>query len=446
MELACSPMLRQRQGRLSAKLVTLAWAALALAGCVSEGPSETPRVGHPWNVLAELPEGTALPYLSSDRETLALSYVAEAGDTAGHRLLRLFGGYDQELARGGDWFVNWADIPKAELLRGGGLYAHVLARSGAGTYDYSALYDYRPARAERITDGRGGETAARLHEHDGPGEHGFVSWLELPGDSVLAVWLDGRATAAATGEGAEGHAGHDDHHGEGGAMQLRARALRGGRPVGEELLVDARVCDCCPTELVATANGPMVVYRDRSDGGEVRDLYRAFPLRPGVPPAPVRVDAWEMPGCPVNGPAAAASPDGRRVLAIGYTAAGGDGAEAAGPRLWAALSEDGGLNFGAAELLDGALPLGRADATVLPDGRFAVVYLGGASRTGRAPLVYAELDGATVSAREVVDSVSASRASGIPRVAVDPIGRAVVVAFTRVDTAGQTRVVVRERG
>jgi hypothetical protein len=73
--------------------------------------------------------------------------------------------------------------------------------------------------------------------------------------------------------------------------------------------VDARVCSCCPTDLVRTADGAALVFRDRSDD-EVRDVHAAR-YRDGrwTTTGAVRADGWRIEACPVNGPALAARGD-----------------------------------------------------------------------------------------------------------------------------------------
>ena len=54
-------------------------------------------------------------------------------------------------------------------------------------------------------------------------------------------------------------------------MTLRAAFIdKKGNKINEWEL-DGRVCDCCQTTAAITNDGPVVVYRDRSDD-EVRDM------------------------------------------------------------------------------------------------------------------------------------------------------------------------------
>jgi len=93
-------------------------------------------------------------------------------------------------------------------------------------------------------------------------------------------------------------------------MTLRFTTLDGEGHLGEEVLLDDRICDCCDTDAVLDAAGhPVIVYRDRS-GTEVRDISMVRRTGDGwSAPAPVFEDGWTIAGCPVNGPAMAAFGD-----------------------------------------------------------------------------------------------------------------------------------------
>ena len=48
-------------------------------------------------------------------------------------------------------------------------------------------------------------------------------------------------------------------------MTLRAASINNNNQILEEYLLDARVCDCCQTDVAMTQDGPIVIYRDRSE-------------------------------------------------------------------------------------------------------------------------------------------------------------------------------------
>jgi hypothetical protein len=295
------------------------------------------------------------------------------------------------IAAGDDFFANWADFPAVASAPDGSLTAHWLARTGSETYAYGIFL-------ARSTDG--GATwapAGLLHSDRLPTEHGFVSWLP-EGRGLRAVWLDGREMPKE------------------GPMTLRT-GLVTAKPESEELL-DARVCDCCQTDAALTADGPIVAYRDRSDK-EVRDIYVIRKTAAGwSTPAPVHQDNWQIPGCPVNGPAVAAA--GRRVAVAWFTAA-----EPAGPRVQVAFSEDGGKRFGEPVLVDGEKPPGRVDLQLdrRPDagGDAIVSWLGlpgGGQGEGGAVRLRRVSPKGKAGAPVTVAATSSARSSGFPRTAI----------------------------
>jgi len=244
--------------------------------------------------------------------TLNLTWIERAGD--GHRL-RIARYRDgrwlpaSTIAEGGNWFVNWADFPSSTQLADGTLWAHNLVKSAGGTYAYDVVL-YRS-------------------------KDGGKTWSK-----PVAVNDDGTAT----------------EHGVdlGKAMTLRAGVFDGNGRKLREWPLDTSTCDCCQTDSALTADGPVVVYRDR-DAREVRDIHSIrFTDGKWQMPKPVAADGWVMPACPVNGPAVAAA--GRKVWTAWYTAAGGV------PAVRLAYSNDAGAGFSSSRTFKrgGALQ-GRVD-------------------------------------------------------------------------------------
>ncbi|MGH9174897.1 MAG: sialidase family protein, partial [Vicinamibacterales bacterium] len=225
--------------------------------------------------------GSGQPQLTvSDRGAL-LSWIERAGDKATLKFAeRLGNGWSEArpVASGTDWFVNWADVPSVIRLTDGTLYAHWLQKSGPSTY----AYDVQLSRS--VDDGKTWAPSLTPH-HDGTQtEHGFASLFQAPGAGLGLVWLDGRAMKAG---------GHDGHGG-GGDMSVRAAAFdRTGKQTAETP-VDLRVCECCPTAVAVTSEGPIVAYRDRSPN-EIRDISISR-LVGGqwTPPATVHADGWRI--------------------------------------------------------------------------------------------------------------------------------------------------------
>jgi peroxiredoxin len=338
--------------------------------------------------------------------------AAGGGKAESHalRLARLREGSWSEpvtIVEGPGFFANWADFPSVARAGDGSLVAHWLAKSGAGAY----AYDVRLARS---TDG--GATwsrLGRLNDDATESEHGFVSLLP-EGAGLRAFWLDGRRTAAAAGAAGGGH-GAGEHGG--GPMTLRTAHVEGD-VVGPSVEIDGRVCDCCQTGAAATSEGPVVVYRDRSEA-EIRDMSIVRRLGAGwSAPAPVHVDGWEVPGCPVNGPAVAAS--GRRVVVAWQTVPSGRA------RVLAAFSEDAGASFAAPIEVDGDGPLGRVGVLLDGGGEALVSWLDMEGEEAAVRLRRVQASGA-VGPVVTVGSAARARATGFPRIALG--GEALLVAW-----------------
>lgn len=362
------------------------------------------------------------PFLSTDGDIVYLSWL-EAVDDERHEL-RFSGLRDERwsepatVARSDRFFVNWADFPSLRPGPRGTLWAHYLERDGKGTYAYGV-------RVVRSDDG--GETWSEPivpHDDRSATEHGFVSAVPRDG-GVGFVWLDGRKYAPA-----------EDGSEPSNEMTLRYRVIGADGAVGEEMLVDGRVCDCCQTATTLTSEGPVTVYRDRSEE-EIRDIY-VTRLVDGAwtEGAPVHRDGWEIAGCPVNGPAIAAR--GTEV-AVAWFAAPDDV-----PRVKVAFSADGGASFGEPVVVDDGNPAGRVDLLLDEEGNALVTWL---ERTGgeaaEVRLRRVGPGGGSTESVAVVES-SESRASGFPRL-TSPEPGTVILAWTDLDREAPRVKVVRLR-
>ena len=323
-------------------------------------------------------------------QEILLSWLEPLGSPkapTGHqlRLARLAGdrwSAPSTVTSGPGFFANWADFPAVAQALDGSLTAHWLAKMGADNYAYGIYL-------ARSTDrGATWSKIGMLHDDNVPSEHGFVSWVS-EGKGLRAVWLDGRGTP------------------KGGPMTLRTGLVESAAPKSSELL-DDRVCDCCQTDAALAEAGPVVAYRDRSPK-EVRDIHVIRRTASGwSQPVKVGNDGWQIPGCPVNGPAIAAA--GKLVAVAWFTGA------PPGPRVQVAFSNDGGASFGKPLLIDGAKPLGRVDV-VLESGDALVSWM---SLVGDNAVIRLR----RVSARGkmglpvAVAATSAARGSGFPRAAV----------------------------
>lgn len=299
------------------------------------------------------------------------------------------------VAEGDNWFVNWADFPSVIALADGSLAAHWLVKSGTGTY----AYDVNIARSKD-----GGKTWGKPivpHTDGTKTEHGFVSMVPLPDGRVGAVWVDGRNL-----KDIKGHSDEDKPLPV--SMTLRYAAIDADGKLSDEIQLDERVCECCQTSAAMTAEGPIAVYRDRSEK-EVRDTYVVSNKKGNwSAPKPVFSDNWEVNGCPVNGPAIAA--EGKRVAVAWYTEANDS------PRVKAAFSNDAGDTFGKAIEVDDGETRGRVDILMLPDGSVLVCWLSGNAEGGAIKVRRVQSDG-SLGTPAVIAKTDISRSSGFPRMA-----------------------------
>jgi hypothetical protein len=203
-------------------------------------------------------------------------------------------------------------------------------------------------------------------------------------------------------------------------MQLRYAEVGADGRLSDEAVLDERICECCQTSAAVTSEGPLAVYRGRSEQ-EVRDIH--FVRRPAArwsEPRAVHADNWQIKACPVNGPAVAA--DGRRVAVAWYTA------EGESPRVNVAFSDDAGATFGEAVRVDDGDAVGRADVALLADGSALVCWMSGESGAG-AIKARRVTPGVAPGAVAVVSQTDVSRSGGFPRVARS--GDAVYFAWTQ---------------
>jgi len=367
----------------------------ALKAVVVPGPASRPSL---------------IPRFATDGEGgIHLGWIAETASATGAKRVEFFVARRVaqnwtpaiHVAGGDDWFVNWADVPALAVLGERDLLASYLRRTGAETYDYRVEF-------VRSTDGGSSwSEPARLHDDAGPGEHGFVSLVAMGDGSCTAVWLDGRSAQS---------------HGAGpGAMRLYARLIGANTALGPEILLDDRVCDCCPTSAVRMPDGAVLVaYRDRSDD-ELRDI-SLVRLSEGSAPETTwtSADGWEIAGCPVNGPALAAS---KERVGLAWFTLGADGVS----RVLCALSDDGGKHFSKPRTLARQRAGGRVDAAFDAAGRLVVSWLESDERSAEWRVARIDRDG-RVSETETAAMTTAGRDAGIARLVRE--GDKILFAFT----------------
>jgi hypothetical protein len=239
--------------------------------------------------------------------------------------------------------VNPADVPMVRALPNNDLVAAWLQENGS-----EEMYDLRLTWSKD-----GGTTWSRptsAHKDGTKTQHGFPAMFPLAAGGVGMVWLDGRETVSSSG-----------------AMTLRAAQFAPDGTMRSDIVVDKRVCDCCPTSAAITAEGPIVAFRDRS-ADEIRDIaVTRFADGQWSAPALVHRDGWKITGCPVNGPAISAR--GADVAVAWFTVQQGKG------RALAAFSNDNGRTFGAPIVVDDGAAVGRVQINVLKDRSAAVSWI-----------------------------------------------------------------------
>lgn len=306
------------------------------------------------------------------------------------------------IATGSNWFVNWADFPVISVNTKNEMIAHFLAKSGNDTFTYDV---------NMVLSTDGGSTWSDpkvLHDDGKQAEHGFVTILPYE-DNFFVTWLDGRNTVG------NSHADTNTGHGGAGAMTIRAAIVS---PSGEKLNeweLDERVCDCCQTSAAITANGPVVVYRDRSEQ-EIRDV-SIVRLIDGnwTSPQTIFANNWKIAGCPVNGPKAAVVDNN---LAIAWFSAPEDETQ-----VNLIFSEDGGATFSKPIRIDEGKSVGRVDVALLDTETAIVSWMEGSEiKTVKAT------SAGKIGKSLILASTSESRASGFPQISRS--GNKLVFAWT----------------
>ena len=322
------------------------------------------------------------------------------------------------VAEGDNWFINWADFPSVIALTDGSLAAHWLVKSGSATY----AYDVNIALSR---DGKTWTTPIVPHLDNTQTEHGFVSLIPLTDGRLGAIWLDGRNM--------KGMKDHDEDEPLHANMTLRYATIDANGKISDEAELDERVCECCQTSAARSSEGIVAVYRDRSQN-EVRDIYSVRQTSGGwAKPQVVYADNWEINGCPVNGPAVAAS--GRNVAVAWFTGSSGE------PHVKIAFSSDAGATFGSPIQVDDGETQGRVDVLLLPDNSALVCWLAGTAEGGEIKVRRVHTNGA-IGPPAVIAKTDISRSSGFPRMAL--LGNEVHFAWTEFGKPSRIKMAVAQ--
>ena len=250
---------------------------------------------------------------------------------------------------GEEYFINWADFPSIFYNGKNHLVVHWLEKNGDGTYDYVVKV------SQSFDRGRSWSRPIIPHKDNKLGEHGFVSFFNASNNKVGLVWLDGRNMMG-------------EEHGHGyGQMNLYSTTIDKNGILGEEILLDDRVCECCPTSAVNIENDILVAYRDRSLS-EIRNINLVrWNNSAWQKPHSLHNDNWKIAGCPVNGPKLAVT--GNNVAAVWYTSPNEN------PIIYISFSKDGGKKFNSPIRIDNGNPIGRVDCIWLDSDRVLVSWM-----------------------------------------------------------------------
>ena len=350
-------------------------------------------------------EHTSLSRLVTDKKgKIYLSWVRSSEDRTQLYQAKLDGDQWLEgglITQGDDWFVNWADFPSL-VVNDSSMAAHWLQMSGEGTFDYdvkAAFYDkYTQVWGEPIT----------IHKDGVKAEHGFVSMLSMNGNRTFITWLDGRNTSS--------------------GMTLRAGIFDSDGKTLRDWELDGLTCECCQTSAAISANGPIVVYRDRSEK-EVRDIYiTRLVADKWTTPTAVFADNWVVNGCPVNGPAVAARDN---MAAVIWFSAKDDQ-----PMVKLAISHTAGKSFSKPVIVAKSSTNGRVGITLLDTGNIAVSWLATHGSQAQLKMALYSPQGELLDTVRIADT-SASRRSGFP--VITSSGNDVYVTWTEISRHEQAQ-------
>lgn len=313
-----------------------------------------------------------------------------------------------EIARGRDWFTNWSDFPSVTAIGKSFWVAHWLVRKKDDrTYDYDI--------AISISNDAGVSWSAPrpLHRDGSAAQHGFAVIFPVQGDAGV-IWVDGRDRLKPKERGKHGQKSRQ--------FALRYTRIHRDGSMDEEQVIDDNTCTCCWPAVAVTPAGPVAAWRGRTDD-EIRD-HRVARLRDGkwTVPVPLRIEGWEIAGCPVNGPMLAAR--GMQVVAAWFTAAGDH------PRIRAAFSTDSGRSFSEPVEIDQENPYGRVGVAWSDDRTAAVSWIAAADAGAKKATlalrkVYA--DGSAGSIQRLKE-ISGGRESGVPQLVA--YGKGFMMAWT----------------
>ena len=346
------------------------------------------------NIPFSYGKNNAQPNLVSFNGSISLSWISTLNnDNALLHLTQLKDGKWMKpltIAKGSDWFINWADFP-AHAINQNLILTSYLKKSSVGTYDYDIMLNLRDFSGKKIKEDF-------LLNTDGfEAEHGFVSIVPNKNQGFFITWLDGRNT---TVKDLDGHTK---------PMTIRFAEITQNGDIINENELDGATCDCCQTSIAMTGLGPIVVYRDRSDK-EVRDIYTARNLN-GIweEPKLLHDDGWVINGCPVNGPKAVSNSSN---LAIAWFTVVNNK-----PEVKVSFSNNNGESFGKPIALNDSDAIGRVDVAFLNNSEIIVSYME-FDNSGTYLRIKKISTAGEVSKPITISKIDGGRGSGVPQLEI----------------------------
>lgn len=349
-------------------------------------------------VIKEIPflheNSNAQPSLISNDGSLSLSWISSnEGEKSTLNFSQFKDGKwvnPQTMATGSDWFVNWADFP-AHAINEDLILSSYLKKSDSGTYTYDVILSLQKLSGEKIKED------FLLHTDGVKAEHGFVSIIPNHNQGFFITWLDGRNTV------------EKDLGGHHKPMTIRFAQITNKGDIINESELDSVTCDCCQTSIAVTNNGPVVVYRDRSEK-EIRDIYIARNIN-GIweVPTPIHNDGWEINGCPVNGPKVAFNSNN---LAVSWFTVSNEK-----PTVNLSFSKSNGASFGNPIKINDNVAIGRVDVAFLNPQEVLVSYIEGDDVGTYLRIKKVSIDG-KVSAPITISKIDGGRSTGVPQLEI----------------------------
>ncbi len=301
-------------------------------------------------------------------------------------------------------FVNWADFPEITTDNLNGITAHYLEMSSEKKYSY----DIKIVNSK--DSGFNWSIPKKLHSDNTKTEHGFVSTINTK-QGFLSTYLDGRQNELSK-----------NNKSIRPQMTLRGTSYNIDGDILEDNLIDDRVCDCCQTDLAITEDGEsIVVYRGRSEN-EVRDIYYSFKKENNwTKPVNIYNDNWEIPGCPVNGPAISTYKNNSAV--VWYTFSNNKN------QIKVVFTDNISKGFEKPILIKANDPIGRVDIELLNKNSAIISYIDIIDEKAYIKLQMVTNNGNQTKLL-LIDESSESRSSGFPAITLNKEKNNTIIAWT----------------